>query len=247
MKLGAPTSIAKLYSPFYVAGNPGAAVAPTPGMAGEALIFYAGQIPYLNPAAGLESRLVGFNANCNTGGELWLCDRLWHNSGFSVTDTTTQTVNSVAWPPRDRDGLTDGKGVMIGVEVSTIMGAGTPTFTMGYTNTEGTADQSSVSAAVTSAMPVGYFNMLPLAAGDIGVQSIQTMKLSATMVSGVLHLVAFRVLAKVQVVANNVGMTKDAVMLCMPKIYDDTVPFFVWMPSTSTGPALYADVTFAHG
>lgn len=35
----------RAFSPFYLAGIPGAAVAPTPGAAGAALTAYSGQIP----------------------------------------------------------------------------------------------------------------------------------------------------------------------------------------------------------
>jgi hypothetical protein len=46
-------------------------------------------------------------------------------------------------------------------------------------------------------MAVGSFIPIQLAAGDAGVRSIQSWTQSATMTSGVYHLVAYRVLARI--------------------------------------------------
>src|SRR5207249_2320160 len=84
------------YSPFYQTGRPGAAVAPTPGLAGAALTTYAGQIPFTNPGAGNSYLARLCAAVTSTAGTLILLDRLWHNSGITITTTTGQTINSVA-------------------------------------------------------------------------------------------------------------------------------------------------------
>ena len=87
-KVGATMeAIGVLHSLFYTTGVPGAAVAPTPGLAGAALTTYAGQIPYTNPGAG-NGYLAGVNVNATLVGTLLVCDRLWHNSGFTQTTTT---------------------------------------------------------------------------------------------------------------------------------------------------------------
>ena len=246
LKVGAATVAGRFYSPFYVAGRPGAAVAPTPGLSGAALTSYAGQLPFTTPVSG-ESRLARFAASCNTPGMLLLCDRLWHNSGIVVTVNTSQTINSVAWPARDRAGTTDGDGVMIGVEVSTVMGAGTPTWTMGYTNAAGASGHTIVTAAQAATMAVGSFVPLQLAAGDTGVRSIQTWQQSATMTSGAYHLVAYRVLARLPIPLPNIGFALDAISSAFPRLYDDTVPFLLWLPSTTTAPTITGDFTVTQG
>jgi len=246
MKVGAATVAGRFYSPFYVAGRPGAAVAPTPGIAGAALTTYAGQIPFTNPASG-ESELMRFAGVSSVAGTLYLCDRLWHNSGVNVTLTTAQTVNSVTWPARDDDGSTNGKGVMIGVEVSTVMGAGTPTWTMGYTNSAGTAGRTITTAAQAATMAVGSFIPIQLAAGDIGVRSIQTWQQSATMTSGVYHLVAYRVLAEIPVLVANVSAAVDWITAGGVRLYDNTVPFLLWLPTTTTAPLINGRMTVTQG
>lgn len=246
IKIGAATVAGRLYSPFYVAGLPGAAAANSSGVAGAALTSYSGQFPFSNPVSG-NSYLARLAANVNTPGTLLLCDRLWHNSGLSATLTTSQTVNSATWPARDMDGSTNGRGVMVGFEVSTVMGAGTPTFTLGYTNSAGTAGRSIVTAAQTAAMAVGSFIPIQLAAGDVGVRSIQSFQLSATMTSGVYALVAYRVLAQITVGTANIGVEADSIPLGFPRLFDNTVLFPLWLPSTTTAPTIQGQYVIAQG
>ena len=246
LKIGAATVVGRHYSPFYVAGLPGAAVAPTPGLAGAALTTYAGQIPWTNPASG-NSYLARFAATCNVLGTLLLCDRLWHNSGIVVTAATSQTINSVQWPSRDRNGTTNGDNILIGAEVSTVMGAGTPTWTMGYTNQAGTTGRSIVTGAQPATMVPGSFIPIQLAAGDTGVRSIQTWQQSATMTSGVYHLVAYRILARVPVVLANSDAVVDALTGGFVRLYDNTVPFLLWLPATTTAPTLQGQLIVSQG
>lgn len=246
MKLGAATVVGRYYSPFYVTGRPGAAVAPSPGLGGAALTTYAGQLPWTNPASG-NSYLARFSAAASVGGVLILCDRLWHNSGIVVTSTGSQTINSVAWPARDRLGAINGDNILIGAEVSTVMGAGTPTWTMGYTNQAGTAGRSIVTAAQAATMAVGSFIPIPLQAGDTGVRSVQTWQQSATMTSGVYHLVAYRILARLDLITANLGAAIDALTSGFVRFYNNTVPFLLWLPSTTTAPTLQGQLIVAQG
>ena len=246
LKTGAATVAARLYSPFFVGGLPGAAVAPSPGVAGEALTSYAGQLPFTNPVSGV-TNLSRFSASCNVAGRLILADRLWHNSGLNVTLNTAQTVNSVAWPARDVNGSTNGEDVMIGLEGSTVMGAGTPSLTMSYTNSAGASGKTSVAVAAPATMAVGSFLELPLAAGDTGVRSIQSFTQSATMTSGVHRLVAYRILAEMDIIVANVGVVMDIFQLGKPPMYDNTVPFLLWLPTTTTAPTLMGSFGVVQG
>jgi len=143
------------HSHFYAVGTPGAAAAPSPGLAGAALTTYAGQLPFTNPGAG-NSYLSRFSCASSATGTMILADRLWHNSGFTITQTTAQTVNSAAWPARDADGSTNGVGVMVGMEVSTATtNAGAVTnMTMSYTDDAGNAGAT---ATIPSTVPGGGF------------------------------------------------------------------------------------------
>lgn len=244
-------TVARWWSSFYAVGVPAAAVAPTPGLAGAALTSYGGQIPFDNPALG-NAYLASIIANSgNAAGSMTmlLVDRLWHNSGFTITSTAAQTVNSVAWPARDANGTTDGEGVYIGVEVSGATGAGTPTLTMSYTNQAGVAGRTATNVLATFASAgQGSFWMLGLQAGDTGVRSVQSFTLSATWTSGTIHLVAFRILAMVPMAGHTAGLNsmENAISLGMPRMHDNSVPFFLTIGPGSAG-TMGLTLGYAHG
>lgn len=227
--------VGRWHSSFYLAGIPGAAVAPTPGVGGVALTTYDGQLPFTNPVSG-NTHLARYYASSNVIGSLLLVDRLWHNSGLSPTLTTPQNVNSAAWPTRSSDGTINGSSVLIGVEVTGATGIGTPTFTMSYTNQAGVAGRTGTGLTLASSSShIGAFYWMGLQAGDTGVRSIQNFTLSATWTSGTFSLVAFRVLARLSLPTPNIAASIDAVTGGMPRMYDNTVPFQLFLPQSTTG------------
>lgn len=238
LKVGAGTQVVgRAYSPFYVAGYPGAAVAPSPGIAGAALTSYAGQLPFANGAA--DQYLARFSAQCNVAGTMLLCDRLWHNSGINVTTTGAQTINSAAWPARDLDGSTNGRGVLVGLEVSTATGAGASVHSMVYTNSDNTGSRTANPKIAYAASSIaGAFYEYSLAAGDVGVRSIQSFTSTVSMSSGAVHLVAYRVLARVGIPLGAVEYAVDALTSGMPKLHDNTVPFLLFIPNSTTAPSV---------
>lgn len=248
MKSTTPTLVAgRHHSLAYLAGNPGAMAAPSPGLAGATLTTYLGQLPYTNPVSGSKyiARMCGY---ATIAGTLLLCDRLWHNSGFTITSTSPQTVDSVEFPARDNNGSVNGEGVLIGVEVSVITGAGTPTLTLGYTNSDNQNGKTATNNfAAVAASAVGAFYPIGLQAGDKGVKSIQTLTLSATWTSGTIHLVAYRVLARLELPLAQVPNTFDLVTGGMPKCFDNSVPFFIFIPSTTTASIIGGNLIFTEG
>jgi hypothetical protein len=239
--------IGRPHSLFYLAGIPGAAAAPTPGLAGEALTTYAGQIPFTNPVSG-NSYLARLAGQATVAGQLLLCDRLWHNSGFTITSTGAQTVNSVAFPARDADGTINGNAVLVGVEVSTVTGAATPTLTMVYTNPSDVGSKTGTNVVATVASSIaGTFYPLGLAAGDKGVKSIQTFTLSVSWVSGTIHLVAYRILARLTLTLANTPNAIDALTSGFPRMYDNTVPFLIFIPAATTTSNITAHAIWTQG
>jgi hypothetical protein len=237
------------YTPFYAAGIPGAAVAPTPGISGAALTSYAGQIPFTNPTGGQSSYLARFvGLSSGQSGQLMLVDRLWHNSGITITSNSPQTVNSVTFPARDQNGSTNGEGVLLGVEVSTATGSGTPSVTVTYTNSDNVGSKTGATIQTTSATsPIGTFYPIGLASGDKGVRSIQSLVLSTSWTSGTIHLVAYRVLSVIQLGAGGISTAVDVVTGGMPQMFDNTVPFLIFVPSTTTSTSLQGSMTVTQG
>lgn len=248
LKIGTATVVGRHISLFYTAGRPGTASAPTPGLAGVALTgsTLAGTIPFKNPVSG-DTYLARFSAGANVAGTLILCDRLWHNSGIVVTVNTAQTINSVVQPPRDINESVSGESVMIGVEVKTVMGAGTPTFTMNYTNSNGVTGRTITTAAQPTTLPANSFIPIELAAGDKGVQSIQTWTQSATMTSGAYHLVAYRQLARLDCTLAGLGASIDSITSGFPEIFDNSALFLLWLPATTTAPVISGQFIYTQG
>jgi hypothetical protein len=313
-KIGTGTQVAgKAYSLLYAAGYPAASIAPTPGMQGAALTSYPGQLDWTNPSSG-NSYLARLAAEATTVGTLWLCDRLWHNSGNSATSTGTQTsgativtasvanptninatghgftngqvvyVNcptstpvindfyTITWvdvnnftipvnvtvqgtsgsvylalPPRDNNGSRNGTGVYAAYEVNSNMGAGTPNLNVTYVDSVGTAGSVSPTLALTASMILGTFIPIPLAAGDVGVRGIQSHIKNATQNSGGYSLVLYRVLARIPIPVAYAGAAVDAITSGMPRLFDNTVPFLVFIPGTTTSPIVSGQVVYTQG
>ncbi len=240
---------ARLFSPFYLAGIPSAAAAPTPGMSGVPLTTYPGQIPFTNPPAGQNSYVARFSMACSaSSGSFTLIDRLWQNSGISVTTfPNAQAVDSVGFPMRDQNGSADGAGVLLGLEVSGATGAGTPTVTVTYTNSNGDTGRTG-SVVVAASANVGSFWSFPLASGDIGVQSVQSIAFNGTWTSGTVHLVAYRPIMTFSVTATAATGYADALTGGLPRLYDNSVPSFLFFPGlTATGAGFFGGLTIAQG
>lgn len=249
IKAATPTLVAgRPHSLFYLAGMPGAATAPSPGVAGAALTSYAGQIPFSNPSGGGVTRLVRLQGQVGVACTLVLADRLWHNSGLDVTNTGAQAVNSVAWPARDATGSSDGVEVQVALEVSTATGAGTPSFTMGYTNSAGATSRTGTGILTgVASSAIGAFYPIGLQAGDSGVRSIQSFQFSASWTSGAVHLVAYRVLARLHLPLAQTPGAVDALTGGFARMYDNTVPFLFIIPATTTASVVIGHVIWSQG
>jgi len=224
------------YTPWYAAGNPGAATANAAGVNGAAVTApVAGMLPRTNPTGGASAYLARFGINASTPGTMWLIDRMWNNSGLSVTSTAGQAITSAALPARSGDGTANGANVMAAIEWSATGGAGTPAVTLNYNDQDGVASTGTFTAIANP--PVGTFEVFTLGAGDTGIRSLtsaSSFTQSATRNSGTMHLVLFRVLAQVEVTSANIGNAIDVLTAGMPRIYDGSVLQLVWFPSATT-------------
>ena len=121
----------------------------------------------------------------------------------TVTLTTAQTILGSQAYPR----YANGKGVKAMIVPVVVMGAGTPTFQLNYTNPSSVAGRLTPVApslpVANATAPVGqilysgtgvgkYGPSVPLMGGDNGILSIQTVQQSATMTSGVYAIVLYK-------------------------------------------------------
>lgn len=108
-----------------------------------------------------------------------ITDRLVQHGGLSAIVTGAQTTNlPTAALPR----YTSGVGVMIGLEIYTIIGATGTTVTVSYTNQAGTAGRTSVAAVLggTNFREASRVIQLPLQQGDTGCRSVESVTLAAS-------------------------------------------------------------------
>lgn len=207
----------------------------------------AGQIPFTDPGSG-NAHLAYFQGAATQAGTLQLYDRLWHNGGYTITSTSAQNSTTPTWPARDANGSTNGEGVILAVEVSAATGAGTPTITIGYTNSAGTAGRTAtniIATVASSAIGATYF--IALQAGDIGVRSVQSLTLSATWTSGTINLVACRLLASLPLPIAGVGNSIDAPSGGLVYMPNGCVPWLVFRPNTTTATTVSGSMAYTVG
>jgi hypothetical protein len=230
----APEAAGVPYVLHYHEGFPGKAVAPSPGVNGAALTTYAGMLQF--PAASNNTHLFSFSMQSDTFGQYWLCDRLWHNSGLVATTTTTQAITTPTWPARDRNGSTDGQGLMIGLEVSTATtnGSAITNTTLTYVDSAGGTGNTATIASFPATAVAGTFIPFELAAGDIGVRSISEITLGTSYGTGALHLVVYRKIAAFSNSSARSPVRGGLDDLGLPRCYDNTVPFIIHRPNAAT-------------
>ena len=206
----------------------------------------AGALPFVNPASGNSylSRMEVWGTQ--TAGWVMLCDRLWHNGGYTITSTSAQNSTTPTWPARDIAGSTNGDGVLLGLEISSTVGAATPTVTVSYTNSSGTAGRTGTNIyATVSASQTHTWVPIGLQAGDTGVRSVESVTLSASWISGTMNLFAYR---PIQMVRNNdTWGVVDAVGHGHYRIYNSSCLFFLAHVNTSNQTQVWANLDIAQG
>ncbi len=219
------------FSTWPLPGIPGPGRISTAGIAGEALSQSVsrvkGALPFTDPTGGKTAHVANLALVNGSSNWMMLCDRLWHNNAINPALTSTQTINSVAFPARDAFGSSDGFGVMLGLEDVTDASSGTGTFNITYTNSDGVSGRTASSpSAHVAAARTGFFNICNLAAGDYGVRSVQSIQLSSAIGGASLALVAYRIIAMVDNMGTLAGVM-DPVSGGLPELYPGTVPFIM--------------------
>jgi hypothetical protein len=214
-------------SQWLQAGDPVLGVASSAGMAGEALTApVTGALRFQNPASGNSYLLnAGATSVGTTQTQAVLCDRLWQQSGIDVTVTTAQTINSVAWPARDMNGATDGAGVWIALEVMVNTGAGGATPVIEYTNSANAGTRTGTCLRYTASAQAGRICFFDLAAGDVGVRSVQSITLGTSLTSGTVNLVALRPICYIPCPITTPFYNRpiDAFSAGFARVYDNSV------------------------
>lgn len=239
-------------------GLPGITPTLTPGIQGEALTSMPGQLGFPAPVAGQNVYISRVAANVGgRGGTLILADRLWHNSGLLTNTSASQTVNSVQWPPRDKDGTSNGSGVYIGLEVTTQVGAGASSvggIEALCANGNTVYCYRTTSVGNFTSAPIGTFQQLgesrsgdPPPVNLSGIRKINSWQAFSSGFGGAFRLVAFRPLLVMPISGAQTTDVYDALTSGLIRCWDNTVPFFIYYPHAVEQPFFMISVTYVQG
>lgn len=237
---GSRTSVANtLFSMFGIAGSAGtgvlagtstaAGVVPTDGTTGCPVIT--------NFASGGKGYLSKINLYSSSTANFQVYDMLFKAGAYAYNANQTlsgQPVISGRCPDYD-GGAVWGVGNVIILEQVTV-GTLVQNVAVTYTNQNGTAGRSTGTVACPAAMIVGRSMILPLQAGDTGVQKIESV-VGSVASAGTFNILICRPLfyMKCEVMSNG-QQDFDALKLGMIEIYQDSaIVIFCFPPSTSTG------------
>ena len=190
---------------------------------------------------------------------LQLVDVLGYYPITTVTTTTAQTLNNTVTLPRYEDGA----GVRAYIVARATCGAGTPTIQISYTNEKGvsgrvvpvtlTAVTTAAAGHIIHSDPTAnhYGCFIPLASGDSGMQSIQTVTLNATMTSGSIALVLCKPLTSLPITVLGVQSERNLLnqLPSLPRVYDGANLNFLMFTggAYAAGGSISGYVEFAHG
>lgn len=244
-----------MVSTWFLSGNPLTGVVSTAGLAGETLTTTSGggAIYFRNPNSGYTylSKLE-FNSSA-TSTHYIVCDRLWHNSGLPATGINNLAINSVAWPSRCPDAsgsLTpniSGYNIMAALEFSVASTAATvSTSYINYTNSDGISNRTGI--CILPASPaINTFAPFALASGDLGIKSIENITIGSGQVSATFRLVAYREIAHIALRTTNSIGKWDAINIGMPRMFDNSVPFIVYTPDSTTARTIFGKIGYSQG
>jgi hypothetical protein len=166
----------------------------------------SGLLNFLDPTAPEQSYFLHGEAwpYASILGELLFMDLLAYYPGLNMNTPVAQALVGAASVIPSR--ITSGRGVLMMVDVTTLLGAGASNLVVTYTNRIGTAGRTTPSTAMVPSSPVGRIShqrwFLPLQSGDDGVQSAQTFDLTAGMGAGNAALSLVKPLVSIPIVSN---------------------------------------------
>jgi hypothetical protein len=235
-------------------GYPAIFTPATPGLAGATIVgttTLGGTIPFTNPSSG-NTYLAKLAATIGaTTAALNFFDLLWYNSGIVVTTTTAQTVSSVALPARDNAGTTNGTGVTawLYASVATTNGSAITNTTISYTNSAGTSGRTGTVSlgGWPATATAGTFIPFALAAGDVGIRSIQSITLGTSYVAGTVNLMLVRDICFMPFIASSTGTLLDWAGTGFTQLYNGTALSFYAIGTSTTIGAVQGHIVFTQG
>lgn len=201
-----------------------------------------GAFSFTNATAPRNLFLLGGDVTSNTAsntGTLIVLDRLLYYPGINhATTGTTAMTNGVSLPRS-----TTGTGVMAFLEVTTGLNATSHTVQLTYTDSAGNSGNTTTAItpiASSAARRVPYAGLFfPLAAGDVGVRSVQNVIVTGGGATGTSCLVLAKEICRIPFstvgVVGKIDLLKEE--LDLPEIEDGAALMFLLVtPAAATTP-----------
>lgn len=215
------------------AGNPGAATLSAGNTANGAVpVDTTTGWPLINAfGGGAKGYITGLQYSNSVASNIIIYDRLFHAGAYSFNANTT-LANQPSYAGRVPGG-NDFTGLELWVEAVTAF-TGNLSINVGYRNQAG-ADVTTGVIATGIAPALGRIIQIPLAAGDSGIQRINSVVATNSTV-GTFNIVVVRRLATLRVPAANVSGQIGFDVTGMPEIFADSALTVAVQPdSTATG------------
>jgi hypothetical protein len=236
------TVAAQRHGVAQVAGNPGAltllgAATPSGGVPTDATAGY----PTINAfGVGNTGYLTRVSYASTVACRLELWDKLYAVGITTAQLGTLQTLTLSSQPSISGriPGGTDYNGLRIFVEITTTMSASATTINVTYTRGDGTTGRTAAATTGSlSGFTAGRWVELPLAAGDIGVQKIESVIIGgATNAAGALNVIIARPLWQNRVPVVGYGDINGLDKTGMVQVFENSaIVMTVVADSTSSG------------
>jgi hypothetical protein len=210
--------------------NPGATGTPTTYSNDASSLNFRDRVGQTKYVTRLSFFPQGSNVSFGAGGAYVFYDRLVGVGSISAA-AGSPAVNTPVLPR-----YATGYGVRAWIETTTQ--TGTATFTATYTNSDGTGSRTSGSVVIGAHSDNGICIPIPLAAGDIGVRSVQSLTITGTGV-GNWNLILYRPIFYSGVYYNRrdnpgceVNFVRDR--LSLPEIFDGASLSFAQQANNQT-------------
>lgn len=241
------------FSVFNLAGNPGAGtLAGTSTAAGVVPTDATAGCPTIDAfGSGNTGYIAHIDFGSSVASRIKLFDMVFKAGAYGFAAGTTTLSAQPSFSSRMPGGSYN--DTQIWIEVSTAFVTGTAwTVVVTYTNQSGTTAKSTgaLGNLAAAALTLGRMYQLPLAAGDTGVQKIESVIVTnggTAMTAGAFNVLVLRPLWSGRVKINNDGDVHDLTKTGMSEVFaDSAIVAAVAADSTATGiPEL--EITIANG
>lgn len=234
-KTASRTSVAAIpFSLFELAGNPAAGVLAV-GNTANGIVptdATAGYPSINNFAGGALGYLGSVQFGNSVAGRITMWDCLFSAGAYAFNSNVVLTAQP-SYSGRVIGG-TDFTNTELWVEAVTAF-TGIPTVTVTYTNQAGVTGKTTGAISLVLALTVGRMVQLPLAAGDTGIQKIESVVCTVATV-GTFNVHVMRRLWTGRVRINNDGDAHDMLKTGLPRVFDSSaLRIAVAADSTATG------------